>query len=139
MDKLLCFKIDDTKLYKEIDLLDYQEPIFFVCIDDYDNRYLVLCIDIDEREYFIVKVTNDTLKSMLKAEIEMRDMFLETEKVYRVVTAAEIDADITRVINPNDIHSEDLPDEESYFTIKNNEIDSYIQKLSGLIYEHPRI
>ncbi len=129
MNKLLCFKINGMCLYKEIDLLNYQVPIFFVCIDDYGNRYLVLCIDIDEYEYIIAKVTDNQLKSMLEEKVEMRDVFLNTTEIYHVVSASDINDDIVELVNADNLAKEDLPDEGAYFTIKNNIIDSYLCKL----------
>ena len=77
MDKQLCFKLDDNKLYLDQTLVNYNGiPIFFICKGK-EEYYLVLCTDYENYNYIIVIISvkeKDSIKCNLKIKNVYRSL-----------------------------------------------------------------
>lgn len=129
MDKIICFIIEKKPLYKEIDLVQYNVPIFYICANDEDEKYLVLCIDEDECEYLITHIELDTLISLIEGKIEMRQPFVDNEKIYRVKTGMIPEKDDVVMISSKDILDEELPDKDAFLVSPSQDVVFYSQVL----------
>lgn len=130
----ILFELDGKKLYREKDLIDIYVPIFFVCIDDDSQRYLVICLDDEADEYLIAKVTDTDLIGMLERKVPMRTLFVNSESTFYVKAQGNYSDDIVKKISSQDIEDDDLPTEGALFEIENiSEINEYISEISSII------
>ena len=107
-------------------------PIFFVCIDDIGQRYLVINLDFEDDEYLIAKVTNTDIVDMLQGKIQMRVPFEKSKNIYSVYAGENFEKDKVIKKNFSDINEEDLPERNAYFTIgSDKELEDYILKINS--------
>lgn len=73
------------RLYIEKILFESNYPILFTCINQEKNRFLCVCCQNNEKgkKWLITKATSDTILSMLKDEISIREAFLK-DKTCRI-------------------------------------------------------
>lgn len=91
MSKAL-FKLDNHLLYFDyiLEYFDLFHPMFYVCKDDNDNRFLVLRMDLCEKEsYLMVEITLNDLNNMLMGNIDVRSAFLDRSIFYEVHCQSE--------------------------------------------------
>ena len=130
--KIPLFKLDNQILYREQNLIECQVPIFFVCIDDIGQRYLVINLDFEDDEYLIAKVTNTDIVDMLQGKIQMRVPFEKSKNIYSVYAGENFEKDKVIKKNFSDINEEDLPERNAYFTIgSDKELEDYILKINS--------
>lgn len=128
MNKDLCFIIQGIHLYKDMCLIKDDIPIFFTCINEKDEYYLVLCVDEDLPKYNIIKVRNHQLNNMLQGIITMRDIFMIQDKYWEVIphdSCLEKDVVLEKLLDEMDL--EELPDEGAYFELYNNDLKTYAE------------
>lgn len=128
----VLFKINNHMLYNDVKLIDLDVPVLFVCIDESQNRYLVLCVDPDDCYYLVVPITSHKLIQMLNGQITMRNPFETSDVIYSIITAPDyINDDITEKL-PKEIDDEDLPRDGAYFNLKlHDDLNSYISSLQS--------
>ena len=128
----ILFKINNHMLYNDVKLIDLDVPVLFVCIDESQNRYLVLCVDPDDCYYLVVPITSHKLIQMLNGQITMRNPFETSDVIYSIITAPDyINDDITEK-SPKEIDDEDLPRDGAYFNLKlHDDLNSYISDLQN--------
>lgn len=128
MDKNLCFIIQGAHLYNDMCLVKDDIPIFFTCVNEKNEYYLVLCVDEDLVKYNIVKVNSHQLNNMLQGVITMRDMFILQDKYWEVIphdSCIEKDVVLEKLLDEIDL--EELPDEGAYFDLCNNDLKTYAE------------
>ncbi len=127
----LCFIIEDTRLYLDQVLIDYNEdPVFYVCRDD-ETFYLVLCTDIGNMQYYISRVEVNTLSEMVNGEMPMRDAFLRGNAFWAVSASDNPANDTVRCIELDELKLTDLPKENARFDIYSPELQAYGRKLKS--------
>ena len=89
MNSKVLFRIFNKSLCREENLVIVQAPVFFVCKDSDEQRYLVLLMDFDEDEYLICPVSDQDLFLMLVGKIPMRKPFLTAKNLYMVKVVVE--------------------------------------------------
>jgi hypothetical protein len=114
---IALFRIGNHYLYREQNLIECEIPILFVCIDDVDNRYLVLNLDFEMDEYLVAKVTKTDLTDMLESKITIRKPFENSESIYLIRAGESLEKDIIVKKDFSDINEEDLPRENLHFII----------------------
>lgn len=138
MNKELCFCIEDSKLYLEQVLVDYNDiPIFFICKDG-TSYYVVLCADVEELRYIVVKVSDVDLYSLLHGCISMREIFTLQETFWEIISGEEIETDIISYKATEQIDSSVLPKQGAYFEILTDEIDLYVNKFDDEFFSNER-
>ena len=65
MENILCFIINGKNLYLEKNIVIFDIPLLFVCIDDSKQRYLVLCSDSEELRYLVAELDSNVIKDMI--------------------------------------------------------------------------
>lgn len=129
--KIPLFKIDNQILVREQNLIECQVPIFFVCIDDNGQRYLVINLDFEDDEYLIAKATNIDIVDMLQGKITMRESLEKSQNIYYVYAGENLEKDKVIKKDFSDINEDDLPEKNAYFTIDSDkELEDYILELN---------
>lgn len=124
------FKIENHTLYREKNLIDLQIPVFFVCKDNDEKRYLVLLTDFEEDEYLICPITESDLLKMLKAQMPMREAYARASKIYMVRASKSIDNDIVKVLKYAEVEDDMLPEDGAFFEIDNRDLQEYVIELT---------
>lgn len=118
MDKQLCFKLDDNKLYLDQTLVNYNGiPIFFICKGK-EEYYLVLCTDCKNYNYIIVIISVNDIYNLLHQKITMKKIILKQKEYWKVISEDEIDKDIITLKSMNKIDFSYLPKDEFYYALK---------------------
>ncbi len=127
MDKELCFFVEDSKLYLEQVLVDYNDiPIFFVCKDKM-KYYAVLCSDIEELNYIVVNLPDIDLYNLLHGKLSMRSVFTNQKSYWEIISGDTIESDIVIRKSVEEINYSVLPEEGACFEVLTDDISSYIQ------------
>lgn len=129
------FRIENHRLYREKNLIDLQIPVFFVCKDDDEKRYLVLLTDFNEDEYLICPISESDLLKMLKAQIPMREAYVRASKIYMVRASKSIDDDIVKDLKYAEVEDDMLPEDGAFFDIDNQDLQDYISFLTSFSRE----
>lgn len=115
------FKIESKYLYREQNFITVQVPVFFVCKDDGEQRYLVLLSDFDEDTYVVCPVSNEDLYNMLTGKIVMRQPFINSDKIYFIQAGTVLSEDEVKLVSCDEI-DDVLPEKDAKFEIGDNEI-----------------
>ena len=136
MDKDLSFILDGTSIYTDFCLIRDEIPIFFTCKDESEKYYVVLCVDMDLPRYNIVKVTTTQLNNMLQGILSMRKIFTNQKNYWEVTPVDdEIENDLVDLKPIADIDVNDLPDDDAYFELFNDELKVYAKSINRKILE----
>lgn len=124
-----CFIINSTLLFSEIELIHYDKPLLFVCKDVFGSRYLALCCEPDELHYLVVNVSTSTLIKMINGQSTMRNVFTNAASKWKILAKKNVEED---VVNKIDVFEEDdLPVEDSFYTIENDRIQRYVRRIEN--------
>jgi|GEM_PF-1840917 len=126
MENILCFIINGKNLYLEKNIVIFDIPLLFVCIDDSKQRYLVLCSDSEELRYLVAELDSNVIKDMILSKITMKDAFKTSSKIWEVESHDEIEDDVYKVINFINIPDSDLPEDGAYLDFINDDLKKYI-------------
>lgn len=131
MEENIEFIINDHKLFLEQVLvrLDWNRPILFICIDENKQRYLAMCLDNNGTEVLLAKVGNKELYKMLKGIITMRNIFENSEMLWKIKVGKSYQEDLCTMIDFNKINEDELPTKDSYYEIPNKEIEDFAEQL----------
>lgn len=138
MSKILCYIINNEKLYLEQILAEYDYPILYTCIDKNRKRYLAMCVDPEEGRYIVAETTCQILIKMMRDSIKMIDAFKTAHRIFSVISSSnDISQDIVKPIEFSKISKDDLPEENAYFELLDSEeaIREYIRILEDEIKE----
>lgn len=114
MGKEITFKIDDKNLYMGYILFYYDGPIMFTCKDDDKNYYIAYLTDFDKINYYVAKVTPETLYNLLTDNITMYDAMLTHLDFWLIETSDDINGDTVTKLDYDKINKDILPKKESY-------------------------
>ncbi len=136
MENNLCFLLNKKKIYMDMCLIEDEIPIFFSCTDTGGSYYVALCTDMDLPAYCVVETALTQLRDMLCGKIQMRDIFTGQSYCWQVVsTDGNAVNDIVTYMPVNQLDSEDLPLEDSYFCLFNEELKEYVSRINKKIVE----
>lgn len=125
MERKLCFIINNDNIFLEQVLVDYMGvPIFFLC-KSAKKYYLVLCSDFEEYNYIIVEVSQKDIYMMFCQNKSMRDMFLDAEYFYEVISGDTIEEDIILKKKIEEIDQAVLPEPKAMYEILLPEVKKY--------------
>lgn len=129
---ILCFAIENKQLYHDKTLIYFNDiPLFFICIDEKGNYYLVLCTNTDTLEYVIFIINKKYILEMLIQKRTIRETLLKAEKFWNIKTEKDINEDIIECKNISDINCDILPAENVMLDISNNDMSDYIKKITN--------
>lgn len=136
MKKDLSFILDSVKVYTDICLVRDEMPIFFTCIDDEERFYLALCTDMDIPQYCVIRVTTAQLNNMLQGMMSMKKIFT-LQKGCWIVTPVDNNIENDEVLRRNitDLDEDELPDEDAYFELFNDELRAYAKMVGKKMIE----
>ena len=130
MDKIECFIIKEEILYLDKVLVSFNElPIFFICVDKDNARYLVLCYNYEDFNYIIVRKKNKELLSMLNKKNTMREVILNSDYYWDVKTGKTEDCDDVNYCEIKIIDKDILPAEGAFFEVVNESDKKYIENV----------
>lgn len=136
MKKDLSFILDNVKVYTDTCLVRDEMPIFFTCVDDEERFYLALCTDMDMPQYCVIRVTTTQLNNMLQGMISMKKIFTLQKKCW-IVTPVDNNVENDEVLlkNITDLDEDELPDEDAYFELFNDELKMYAKTIRKKMLE----
>lgn len=127
----VLFKINDLELKLDLVLVDFIYPVLFTCLDEFDNMYIAACYRADgqSREWVIADTTPGKVVSLLKNEIQIREMFLHVS-LWNAVLLAEDDFPNIRPVTAKELDANVLPTAGEYMDADSDEFESEIEELS---------
>lgn len=129
MEKILCFIINDEKIYLEKTLEEFNGiPIFFICKGNKGKNYLALCYDVDNLFYVVIETTKDDLYYMLIGNTSIRDIFLKQSFYYLIKTGLAVGHDSVEKHNISDLDQSILPLEDVFYAIHNKDVKNYVSR-----------
>lgn len=117
-------------LFVECELARLDIPFIFVCADDNNVRYLALCYNDREYKYVLAKCYANHLVRILDSKLSIDDFLKEADKIF-LLNLVDWDRATIQYKNHKDLSSEVLPKKDTFFTIKNKNIDKYKQKIKS--------
>lgn len=128
-EKTLCFIIEQKNLYLDKILVDINGfPIFFVCKEGGDY-YLVTCYDTDDMKYYVSKISVIDLRSMICGKKPMLDAILSRSEIWDIVAGDEMEEDVIKKIETDDVNTEVLPRKGVCYRILSEDIKEYVDSL----------
>lgn len=132
MSKEVYFQIQNKLLYLDFMLEEYDYlPLFYVCKDDDDARYLVLCTDFEQESYLVSRITLVDLSNMLSGKIDMRSAFLRQPSFWKVTCQGKkyVD-DIVTEESIEDIPIAYLPAEGEFYVLYDANHKDYAKQIA---------
>ncbi len=132
MSKEVLFKIQNKFLYLDFMLEEYDfMPLFYVCKDEEDVRYIVLCTDFEHESYLVSKISLVDLNNMLSGKNDMRSVFLKQANFWKVICKGNKYLDDTVEEHKlEDIPVEYLPANGEYYVLYDEEHKEYAKKIA---------
>lgn len=132
MNKQLCFIIEKQSLYLEKVLVFFNDvPLFFICRNDENQRFLILCTELEQFEYLIVQMDLSNLRNMLLQKCTMRNAILNGEMFWKVVSGNTIENDFCEAIDKSKIDLSLLPNEGALYKKVFQEDEDYIKQIES--------
>lgn len=132
MNKEVFFQIQNKLLYLDFMLEEYDfMPLFYVCKDEDDVRYIVLCTDFEHESYLISRITLVDLYNMLSGKIDMRSVFLKQAVFWKVnCKGNQYLDDIVEEYKTEDIPVEYLPVDGENYVLYDEEHKEYAKRIA---------
>ena len=119
-------------LYVEKVLIRFDIPLLFVCNTQESNiKYLTLCVNEETDEFLLVECNNTVLLELLRGKQSIDGVFKMAKKLFFV----DCCNNLCKSLGIEEVSGEMLPDDNTFFTIKNKSIDEYIEKLANGIMD----
>lgn len=127
--KELWYKFDGLgQLYRQVDLAVGNEPVLFVCVDAYDNKYLVMTYNPYMLEYVFIRVRNTDLVNMLENRITMEQVYRNADIIY-LSRDSENEELKVETYNPKSFSSDMLPVAGKYCGLQIDYVNRYVDEL----------
>lgn len=105
------------------------EPIIFICTDNYRNLYLCLCSEIrNEQRWIISKCSLECIKSLIYKKIEIASVFLNSDLLLQVILDIT-GAESNEIISVSDLDRLDLPEDGVYLKCDIDAADDFLKKV----------
>lgn len=124
------------RIYIKDVIVFYGEPLLFSCINDFKNCFLFNCLDMNESEkqWLVLPISEAKLIRGLKGNISLYKMFKEPEGefLWKVSEYSQNELCKSYPIKPEELKKEDLPDEDIFYDIYNDEfLEEYDDNILG--------
>lgn len=135
MGKELCFRINSRELFLEEILVEYDHiPVYFICVDNEQEYYVILCTDIDNENYIIVKSDIQKILDLLTRKITMRQIILKERTYWNIVAGEIMNEDVYQEMEISEIPLDVLPYEDSYFELLTNAHKELRRRLEDTVF-----
>lgn len=128
------FKLDNHSLYFDyiLEYFDLFHPMFYVCRDDNNERFLVLRMDLCEKEsYLITGIKLADLNDMMLGNIDVRSAFLDRTTFYEVYCPTEnYSEDIVTKRDISEFPTEYLPGKGYKYVLYDEEHKEYQRRIA---------
>ena len=116
-------------LYLEYVFYEFeQEPVLFLCRDEYANIYLCLCADIRyEQSWIVVPCNTMLLHLLIEEKMDIASVFLSRKNGWKIVMDIHGN-EKNESIQMNDIDRLDLPKEGTYIRCDKEKAETYLWK-----------
>lgn len=132
--KKLWYKFDGLgQLYRQVDLVVGNESVLFVCVDEYDNKYLVMTYNPYMLEYVFVRVRDTDLVNMLENRITMEQVYRNADIIY-LSRDAENEELKVETYNSKSFSADMLPVAGKYYELQIDYVDRYVHELKTMIW-----
>lgn len=132
MNNQLCFIIEKQNLYLDKVLVLFNDiPLFFVCHNEDNQRFLVLCTELEKLEYIVIETNMTNLRNMLTRKSTMRDTILKGKKFWKIVSGDTIGDDVCSTLVKEEIDCSFLPDEGALYKTVCQEDEDYVEKVES--------
>lgn len=123
-NKIVQFIIDSQNLYLKKILAYFNDiSIFFVCINENNEYFLILSTDNFIDKYLIALVDLNDLQDMYDQKVTMRDTILKGKKFWNVTTGDKPEKDIVQEIEKNEIDLSYLPNVGAFYEERKRKYD----------------
>ena len=131
-------------LYLQTTYLFFEEPILFLCVDAYGNKFLCLCAEFrDDYRWIVTETDNATLKKLITNELPTYEVFHRSKGKKYIVRWSGYDTDKENVtlINFDDIPELDLPEKNSFLDISPSQQSNLLNDLQkfSFTFNDPKI
>lgn len=123
------FIINDKKLFKEKNLVFFDIPLMFTCVDNFGTRYVVLLVDEELDRYILVSSEDEKLYDMLNGSMFMHDFFAAAEQKWTIVASECTAEDFVQKMDK--FEENDLPVPGVAYQIENEEVAEFIKTLKS--------
>lgn len=132
--KKLWYKFDGLgQLYRQVDLVVGNDSVLFVCVDEYDNKYLVMTYNPYMLEYVFVRVRDTDLVNMLENRITMEQVYRNADIIY-LSRDAENEELKVETYNSKSFSADMLPVAGKYYELQIDYVDRYVHELKTMIW-----
>lgn len=132
MNKQLCFIIEEQNLYLDKVLVLFNDiPLFFICHNENNQRFLALCTELEKLEYLVIAISLTNLRNMLAQKSSMRETILKGEKFWEIVSGDTIEDDVCTALVKEEIDCSILPDEGALYKTVYQADEDYVEKIES--------
>ena len=110
----------------------YNEPVLFVCVDEYDNKYLVMAYNPYMLEYVFIRVRDTDLVNMLENRITMEQVYRNADIIYLSGDSENEELKV-ETYNPKSFPSDMLPVAGRYYELQIDHVNRYVDELKTII------
>lgn len=128
----IFFQNDKKTFYYDYIFFEAARPIFFSCIDESGQLFIVtLCDDRRELRWIVAKTSRKQLLDIMKDEVTMYDVYLNSNEYYIIVEKNGV----TRCnpCNKESVDTLDFPTKGEYYEADEEEIADYIAYINSKI------
>ena len=121
----IFFQNDKKTFYYDYIFFEAARPIFFSCIDESGQLFIVtLCDDRRELRWIVAKTSRKQLLDIMKDKVKMYDVYLNSNEYYIIVEKNGV----TRCnpCNKESVDTLDFPTKGEYYEADEEEIAKYI-------------
>ena len=119
----LMFETEESKLYLDEILVEYEGPQLLTCKDKFDNIYLSVFSGryVDLERWVLVRISEDRLQEIYKDKLTLYDAFKESEDSIALVLEQNIHTlkETERTILASSLNDEWLPTSGYYLELEN--------------------
>ena len=132
MNKQLCFRIEQQDLFLEKILVLFNDiPLFFICRNENNQRFLALCTELERLDYLVVSTSLSNIRNMLNQKCTMRNAILEGIRFWCVVSGDTVEDDLCETIEKSKIDLSILPQEGAFYRAIFQEDNNYINEIEN--------
>lgn len=117
------FRIEGKNLYMDKVLIKFERvPVYFICKDIDDYRYIAYMPDYRECKYFVFEASMEDIYNLLNSTSTMREVLLKQPHYWDILAHNDdVSKDIVDKMDISEIDKEILPCQHSYFNIVTEE------------------
>lgn len=133
MEGQVYFVIEGKELVLDKILVEYNEmPLFFVCRNE-RAYYICTCVDVEEEQYMVVPILLSALSKMLLGKMTMRDLNMQAEGYWEVLTGEDTQSDQITWKNFDEFSTDCMPYEGQCLNIITRDLKEYVKDINVIL------